>query len=340
MQAKNELQALISDYYRNKRCLVIGGAGFIGSNLVHELVRLSSEVLVADTFHPDYGSNWHNLENVKSKISFSYTDLRDEFGIRQLIQKVDVIFNLAAQVSYTDSMKIPLDDLDVNCRGHLQFLETCRRHNPSASLVFTSSRMVYGNPQRIPVDEDHPTNPLSLYAVHKLTGEKYYYIYNHFYDLNTKWVRIANPYGPRNQMRHSKYGIVNWFIRMAMENKDIKIFGDGKQMRDYIYVEDLVMGLLRVGMIEKDYTDRCFNLGTAKGTSFREMVDTVIRVVAQGRKVEVPWPKDYEKNETGDFVANIDRLQRLFGGHYKFISLENGIRETHEFYLTHQNNYF
>jgi nucleoside-diphosphate-sugar epimerase len=141
-------------------------------------------------------------------------------------------------------------------------------------------------------------------------------------------------------MRHSKYGIVNWFIRMAMENKDIKIFGDGKQMRDYIYVEDLVMGLLRVGMIEKDYTDRCFNLGTAKGTSFREMVDTVIRVVAQGRKVEVPWPKDYEKNETGDFVANIDRLQRLFGGHYKFISLENGIRETHEFYLTHQNNYF
>ena len=340
MQTKNKLQSLIYDYYRNRRCLVIGGAGFIGSNLVHELLRLSAEVSVADTFHPDYGANWHNLEEVKERIFFSYTDLRDEFGMRQLIKNVDVIFNLAAQVSYTDSMKIPLEDLDVNCRGHLQLLELCRRYNPTASIVFTSSRMVYGKSQRIPVDEDHPTNPLSLYAVHKLTGEKYYYIYNHFYDLNTKWVRIANPYGPRNQMRHNKYGIVNWFIRMAMENKDIKVFGDGTQLRDYIYVDDLVMGLLRIGILEKQYTDRCFNLGTAKGTSFREMVDTIIRIVAQGRKIEMPWPTDYEQNETGDYAANIDRLKKLIGNDYKFTCLEDGIRKTHEFYKMHRAHYF
>lgn len=340
MQTKNALHNLVSEYYQNKRCLIIGGAGFIGSNLVHELLRLSAKVTVADTFHPDYAANWHNLNEVKDRIFFSYTDLRDEFGIRQLIQNVDVIFNLAAQVSYTDSMKIPLEDLDVNCRGHLQLLELCRRHNPAASIVFTSSRMVYGNPQRIPVDEDHPTNPLSLYAVHKLTGERYYFLYNHFYDLNTKWVRIANPYGPRNQMRHSRYGIVNWFVRMAMENQVIKVFGDGSQLRDYIYVDDLIMGLLRVGMVEKHYPDHCFNLGTAIGSSFIEMVDTIIRVIAQGKKVEVPWPKDYEKNETGDFVANINRLRKLIGEDYKFTSLEDGIRKTHDFYKIHRVQYF
>jgi UDP-glucose 4-epimerase len=340
MQENDELRTTISEYYKNKHCLVIGGAGFIGSNLVHELVRISAGVSVADTFHPDYGANWHNLEIVKEKILFNYTDLRDEFGIRQLIKDTDVIFNLAAQVSYTDSMKIPLEDLDLNCRGHLQFLELCRRINPAASILFTSSRMVYGNAQRIPVDEEHPTNPLSLYAVHKLTGEKYYYLYNHFYNLNTKWVRIANPYGPRNQMRHSKYGIVNWFVRLAMENKEINVFGDGSQLRDYIYVDDLIMGLLRVGMVEKHYPDHCFNVGTAKGISFSEMVETVIRVVGNGRKVEVPWPKDYEKNETGHFVANIDRLRKLFGASYEFISLEDGIRKTFDFYRINRNYYF
>jgi UDP-glucose 4-epimerase len=340
MQEDDVLRTTISEYYKNKHCLVIGGAGFIGSNLVHELVRMSAGVSVADTFHPDYGANWHNLETVKEKILFNYTDLRDEFGIRQLIKDTDVIFNLAAQVSYTDSMNIPLEDLDLNCRGHLQFLELCRRINPTASILFTSSRMVYGKAQSIPVDEEHPTNPLSLYAVHKLTGEKYYYLYNHFYHLNTKSVRIANPYGPRNQMRHSKYGIVNWFIRLAMENKEIKVFGDGTQLRDYIFVDDLIMALLRVAMLDKQYPDRCFNLGTAKGISFREMVDTVIRVVEQGQKVEVPWPNDYEKNETGDFVANIGRLQKLFGAGYQFISLEDGIRKTVDFYRMYKDHYF
>jgi len=340
MQKAGALRTIICDYYRNKRCLVIGGAGFIGSNLVNELVHLSASVSVADTFHPDYGANWHNLEKVKGKIFFSYTDLRDEFGTRQLIKDTDVIFDLAAQVSYTDSMKIPLEDLDVNCRGHLQLLELCRRFNPAVSILFTSSRMVYGNVQSIPVDEEHPTHPLSLYAVHKLTGEKYFYLYNHFYNLNTRWVRIANPYGPRNQMRHSKYGIVNWFIRLAMENQDIKVFGDGNQLRDYIYVDDLVIGLLRVGMLEKQCPDRCFNLGSSHGTSFSKMVDTIIRVVAQGRKVEVPWPQDYEKNETGNFVANINRLQKLLGGGYEFTSLEDGIRKTHEFYCMYQKDYF
>jgi UDP-glucose 4-epimerase len=330
----------VSSFYQGKNCLVIGGAGFIGSTLVNKLVQASAIVTVADIFHPNYGANWKNLEEVKDRILFSYTDLRDEFGMIKLLEGADIVFNLAAQVSYTDSMKIPLEDLDLNCRGHLQFLELCRRTNPNATIIFTSSRMVYGKALSIPVDEDHPTNPLSLYAVHKLTGEKYYYLYNHFYGLNTRWVRIANPYGPRNQMKHSKYGIVNWFLRLAMEDKELKVFGDGRQVRDYIFVEDLVYCLIRIGMLEKTYPDRCFNLGTSIGTSFSDMVDTITEIVGKGKKVETPWPKEYEKNETGDFVADIKKLRRIIGGDFNFTSFDEGIRKTYDFYLKEQEYYF
>ncbi len=326
--------------YVGKSCLVIGGAGFIGSNLVHQLVRASDRVTVADIFHPAYGGNWKNLEDVQTRIRLSYTDLRDEYGMSRLIEGADVIFNLAAQVSYTDSMNIPLEDLDLNCRGHLLFLELCRRLNSSVSVVFTSSRMVYGKTLFVPVDEGHPTNPLNLYGVHKLTGEKYYYLYNHFYGLNTRWVRIANPYGPRNQMRHSKYGIANWFLRLAMEDKEIKVFGDGGQIRDYIYVDDLVQGLLSVGGLPSDYEERCFNLGTSIGTTFSEMADTIVSTVGAGRKVSVPWPADYEKNETGDFVADIARLRKVLPAGFQFTTLAEGIRKTYEFYSQRRSDYF
>lgn len=329
---------LISKYY-GRSVLVIGGAGFVGSNMVHKLVEAGADVTVADIYHPNYGGNVANLEGLKNRIQFSFTDLRDEFGIIQLVKNKDFIFNLAAQVSYTDSMRIPYVDLDMNCRGHLQFLELSKQFNTEASIVFTSSRMVYGKPQYVPVDEEHPTNPLSLYATHKLIGEKYYYLYKHHYGIDSKIVRIANPYGKRNQMKSSKYGIVNWFIRLASEDKELSVYGDGMQLRDYIYIDDVVYGILAVGLL-RNPAHIVYNLGTGKGTTFSDMVDKVISTVGKGKKRFVAWPNDYEKNETGDFVADPTRLLNVLGDGHRFWSLEAGLSETVKFYSENRQSYF
>jgi len=328
----------IETKYKAKGVLIIGGAGFIGSNLAHKLVQLGADVTIADIFHPSYGGNIFNLNEIMEYIQLSYTDLGDEYGMRRLVEDKSYIFDLAAQVSYTDSMNIPYVDLDINCRGHLQFLEICREINPCASILFTSSRMVYGKPMMIPVSEEHPTNPLSLYATHKLTGEKYFYLYKHHYGIDSKIVRIANPYGPRNQMKNSKYGILNWFIRLAMENKEIKVFGDGSQLRDYIYIDDIVNGILSVASLVNP-TEIIYNLGTGRGTSFSEMVDHVLSVVGKGSKVFIPWPNNYEKNETGDYISDINRLNIIQGYDYKFTGLEEGIAKTLEYYNEHLYSY-
>ena len=321
----------IETKYKGKNVLIVGGAGFIGSNLAHKLVSLGADVTIADIFHPSYGGNMFNLNEIIDCVKLSYTDLGDEYGMRRLVEDKSYIFDLAAQVSYTDSMNIPYVDLDINCRCHLQLLEICREVNPGVSILFTSSRMVYGKPFVIPVSEEHPTNPLSLYATHKLTGEKYFYLYKHHYGINSKIVRIANPYGPRNQMENSKYGILNWFIRLAMEDKEIKIFGEGSQLRDYIYIDDIVNGILSVAALVNP-EQIIYNLGTGKGTSFSKMVDDILFVVGKGRKIYIPWPNNYEKNETGDFISDIDRLTEILGSDYKFIGLEEGIEKTLEFY--------
>jgi UDP-glucose 4-epimerase len=328
-----------NDVFTGKQALIIGGAGFIGSNLSKKLVEYGAHVNIADILHPDYGGNLFNLEPYLNEIKFNYTDLRDEFGMKKLVENMDFIFNLAAQVSYTDSMKIPYIDLDINCRGHLQFLEICKDFNPNASIVFTSSRMVYGKISNIPVSELHPTNPLSLYATHKLAAEKYYYLYNHTYGMDTKIVRIANPYGPRNQMKNSKYGIANWFLRCAMEDKEIKIFGDGSQIRDYIYIDDIVNGLLSVAS-QKRPKENVYNLGSGIGTSFSQMIDTIISVVGKGKKTSIPWPDNYEKMETGDYIADISRLRNVLGQDYMFAALERGMEKTHDFYSEYRLKYF
>jgi len=331
----------LKSIYNKKNVLIIGGAGFIGSNLAIKLKSLGAKISIADIFHPMYGGNKYNLSSIINDIEFSFTDLRDEYGLQNLINDKDYIFNLAAQVSYTDSMLMPYFDLDINCNGHLKFLEICKEKKSEASILFTSSRMVYGKPMTVPVSENHPTNPLSLYATHKLTAEKYYTLYNHFYGLDTKIVRIANPYGPRNQMKNSKYGIVNWFIRLAMENKDINVFGDGSQMRDYIYIDDIVNGILVVASINKsNSSDIIYNLGSGKGCSFNNMVDEILNNVGSGSKRFVPWPENYEKNETGDFIADIGKITNLLGKDYTFTDLKDGINSTYLYYRDNSKFYF
>ncbi|MBU4448979.1 MAG: NAD-dependent epimerase/dehydratase family protein, partial [Proteobacteria bacterium] len=208
--------------------LITGGAGMIGSTIAHLSVAQGAQVTILDAMLPLYGGNRFNLRGILDDIQFVEGDIRDLNLMRRVVPGYDYIFNLAGQVSYVDSNTEPLLDLDINCKGHIQALEACRLENPQARLLFASSRFVYGRIEYNPVDENHPFNCLSIYGIHKLAGEKYYRFYHEAYGLNTVSVRIANPYGPRQQMKHSKYGILNWFVRLALEEKPLTVFGDGQ----------------------------------------------------------------------------------------------------------------
>ena len=251
--------ALNKSIFKGKKVLITGGAGFIGSSLCLELVKRNAEVTVLDALLPLYGGNLFNLKPVIDKIKFVEGDIRDKELVNDLVRNQDFIFDLAAQVSYIDSKELPFLDLDINCLGRLTVLEAVKAIAPAARVIFPSSRMVYGKIHATPVREDHPTEPLSIYGIHKLTGEKYYRYYHDTFSLDTLVVRLPNPYGTRQQMKHSKYSIVGWFLRQALDGGTINIFGEGLQEMDYLYIDDVVEGLLQV--TEKGLSGEIYNLG-------------------------------------------------------------------------------
>lgn len=328
----------VKDFYRGKRVLITGGLGFLGSNLAQALVPLGARVTILDAQLSQYGANPFNLQGIEDSVRLVLGDIRDPKVLNLVVPGMDLVFNFAAQVSYLDSGKEPFLDLDINCLGHLQVLEAVCRHAPEAKICFSSSRLVYGKILTTPVDESHATHPLSVYGVHKLAAEKYYRIYYDTRAVRSTIVRICNPYGPRQQMKHAKYSIVGWFIRQALEGRELTVYGPGEQERDYLYVDDIVDAFLRLAATDR--TDgEVYNIGTDERVRFIDMVDSVLRVVGRGRKVHVPWPGDYEKNETGSYRADTRKIVSAVRWRAK-VPLEEGIRRTVDYYRAHQQRYW
>lgn len=320
----------LASEYRDKRVFITGGLGFLGSSLAHRLVSYGARVAMIDSLNPLYGGNRYNLAGLEGRVEMVAGDARDIASIRPFLSEADCIFHLAAQVSYIDSINMPLEDLHVNAGLTLQLLEECRQRRVKPRFVFASSRMVLGRPATPCPDEDEPAKPLSLYGVHKLASERYLAIYHQNFGIPTLTLRITNPYGPRQQIHHDKYCMVGWFVRQAMEDSTIRVFGDGTQRRDYIYIDDLAEGFLRCAMA-RGADGEVVNIGSGIGTQFCDMVKTVVDVVGCGRMEFVPWPQNYERVETGDFVADLTKLERLTGWRSR-VDLRTGIERTVEYY--------
>ncbi len=310
----------------------------IGSHIARLAVAAGAQVTIVDALLPLYGGNLFNLHDIATQIDLCRGDIRDRELMDMLVQGQDIIFNLAGQVSYVDSNHDPLIDLDINCRGHLTVLEACRQHNRRAKLVFASSRFVYGAINYNPVDENHPFNCLSIYGIHKLAGEKYYRFYYDAHGLDTVSLRIANPYGPRQQMKHSKYGIVNWFIRLALEGKPLTIFGRGDQQRDYIFVEDLAEAFLCAAQTPAT-AGGVYNVGSGVGTPFREMAAMVAAAVPGTEVIQVEWPADRYFVETGDYISDLGKITAATSWRPR-TPLQEGINRTVAFYRQHWQQYW
>lgn len=297
----------ILNKYKNKKILITGGAGFIGSSLAKELVSYGAKVTIVDAMLPLYGGNLFNLEEIKNDIEFIKGDIRNERLMETLVKEKNIIYSFAAQVSHLDSKDQPLLDLDINGRGHLIILEAVKKYAPQARILFPSSRMVYGKIIHTPTDEKHPTKPLSIYGIHKLLAEMYYRYYFETFNIDTISVRIPTPYGTHQHMKHNKYSVVGWFLRQSFNGETIKIYGDGKQFRDYIYIDDVVNAFLLLGLNGK--SGEIYNLGTSEKTRLIDMVDAILTETKKGHKEYVPYPNNYVIGGFGDYVANYEKIK-------------------------------
>ena len=324
-------------FYRGRRVLVTGGVGFIGSNLARQLVDLGADVVLVDSMIPDYGGNLFNIAGLEDRVRVNFGDVRNESIMDVLVRDREIIFNLAGQVSHIDSMRDPYTDLDINCRAQLSMLEACRKFNPSVKVVFAGTRQVYGKPDRLPVDENHLVRPIDVNGVNKAAGEYYHLLYNNAFGVRACSLRLTNVYGPRQLIRHNRQGFIGWFIRLAIEDKEIQIFGDGSQMRDFVFVDDAADAFLRAGACEA-CDGEVFNVGGLEPIAHRDLVDVLLEVAGTGRMAYVPWPPEKKAIDIGSFYADSSKMTRVTGW-TAGVALREGFRRTIEFYRANLSRY-
>lgn len=324
--------------FKDKQVLVTGGLGFIGSNLCAELVRQGAHVTIVDNMLPRHGGNLFNIKDIEEKVRVNFSDIRNELSMNHLVKGKDYIFHLAGQVNHVDSMKNPIHDLDINCKGTLVLLEALKLNNRDAKVIFAGTRGEYGATVKLPVDEEHPTNPKGIYAVTNLTAEKMILVYDDIYNIKGACLRITNTFGPRHQMAHDEFGVFNWFIRKALDDAEIPVFGDGHILRDFLYVDDLIECLLMVATCDAAY-GQVFNVGTGVGISFRDLAATIVKIVGSGRVGFTEFTIERKDVEPGDYYADISKISSIVGWGPKVL-LEQGIKLTADYYRKYRKEYW
>jgi UDP-glucose 4-epimerase len=329
--------ASLQAFYRGRRVMITGGLGFIGSNIARRLVDLGSDVLLMDSLIPGSGANFFNIDGIADKLRVNIADVRQESTMNHLVRDREVIFNLAGQVSHIDSMKDPYTDLEINCRSQLSILEACRRFSPSVKVVFAGTRQVYGKPDSLPVTEDHLVRPVDVNGINKAAGENYHLLYNNVFNLRACSLRLTNIYGPRQLIKHNRQGFIGWFIRLALEGREIEIFGDGSQIRDFVYVDDAVDAFLRAGA-----SDVCnghvFNVGGSEPIAHKDLAALLIDVAGAGSVRHVPWPAEKQAIDIGSFYADSSRFRGAVGWE-PGVPLRAGFAKTLEYYRAHASAY-
>lgn len=325
-------------HFEGMNVMVTGGLGFIGSNLVHKLVEFGANVLIVDSLIPDYGGNLFNIHGIKDKVRVNISDVRDENSMRYLVQNHDYIFNLAGQVSHIDSMKDPFIDLEINCRSQISILEACRKNNADVKIIFASTRQVYGKPDYLPVNEKHLLHPTDVNGINKMAGEWYHILYNNVYGIKSVSLRLTNTYGPRLLMKHNRQGFIGWFVRQAIDNEEIKIFGDGKQIRDFNFVNDVVDALLLAGA-KDEANGKIYNLGSNERLSLLEFVKILTDICGTGSYTIVLFPEEKKKIDIGDYYGDFSKINDKLGWK-PHTSIREGLSKMVEYYRKYKNYYW
>jgi len=326
------------NFYKANKILITGGLGFIGSNLARALVAQDAEVTLLDSLIPQYGGNIFNIDDIRDKVTVNVCDVRDPYAMAHLLQGKDYLFNLAGQTSHMDSMSDPHTDLDINATAQLSILEACRKANPGIKIVFASTRQLYGKPDYLPVDEKHPIRPVDVNGINKLAGEWYHLLYNNVYGIRACALRLTNTYGPGMRVKDARQTFLGIWVRLLIEGKPIKVFGDGLQLRDFNYVDDCVSAILLAGESEAA-NGRVFNLGSTEVISLKALAEMMVNLGYGGSFELIPFPPDRKAIDIGDYYSDFSLISKELGWQPQ-VGLREGLLKTMAYYQTSYVNYW
>lgn len=324
--------------FSGAKVLITGGLGFIGSNLARRLVGYGAQVTLIDSLIPEYGGNPFNVHDIRDRVAVSITDVRDPHAMTHLVKQQHFLFNLAGQTSHLDSMSDPMTDLQINAAAQLSILETCRQHNPEVKLVFASTRQLYGRPQYLPVDEEHPTRPVDVNGINKLAGEQYHLLYNDVYGIRACALRLTNTYGPGMRVKDARQTFLGVWVRNAIERKPVVVYGDGRQLRDFNYVDDAVDALLAAATDTRS-EGKVFNLGSSEVVDLKTLAEKLVAIFGEGTVQMVPFPPERKAIDIGDYYSDFSKIRSELGWSPK-VSLQEGLQRTLGYYSQHASRYW
>jgi UDP-glucose 4-epimerase len=324
--------------YNLKKVLITGGLGFIGSNLARALVLQGADVTIVDSLIPQYGGNVFNIDDIRNKVTVNVCDVRDPFAMAYLLKDKDYLFNLAGQTSHMDSMSDPQTDLDINANAQLSILEACRKVNPSIKIVFASTRQLYGKPDYLPVDEMHPIRPVDVNGINKLAGEWYHLLYNNVYGIRACALRLTNTYGPGMRVKDARQTFLGIWVRLLIEGKPIKVFGDGLQLRDFNYVDDCVDALLLAGSSDAA-NGKVFNLGSNEVIGLKALAEMMVSLGYGGAFELIDFPPERKVIDIGDYYSDFSLITNELGWKPN-VNLKEGLIRSIDYYQKNQQHYW
>ena len=322
--------------FANRRVLITGGLGFIGSNLARRLVEQGAVVTLVDSLIPEYGGNLFNLSGLEGRVQVNISDVRDEHSMKHLVRGQDFLFNLAGQTSHMDSMQDPFTDLEINARAQLSILEVCRQFNADMKIVFASTRQIYGKPDYLPVDEKHLLKPVDINGVNKMAGEWFHILYHNVHGIRTCALRLTNTYGPRMRIKDIRQTFLGIWIRRLVEGQPFEVWGGG-QLRDFTYVDDAVEALLRAAT-DESANGKVYNLGGLEVVSLLDLAERMVNANGGGRFDVHDFPAGRERIDIGDYYADWSLIRKELGWEPS-IRLEEGLRRTIHYYRQHHREY-
>jgi UDP-glucose 4-epimerase len=305
--------------YKDLPVAVVGASGFIGAACAEALSYVGARVTI--------------VSRSAGAVPLAVRQLQGDAGqpdiARAAVAGQAIVFDFIGTVAAVESNRDPLRSLSDDCLPHLRLFLACAEAGNPPLVVFPSSRLVYGRPDRLPVSESQPLRPQSMYAAHKVTVEHYLGVLGRSAALPHLVFRIANPYGPYQRSSTRGHGILNHFVRTAVQGRPLSVYGDGGQLRDYVFIPDLVSMLL-LAASDPLCRNETYNVGGAGPVSMRDAAATVARL-AGSEVVHVPWPDEALQIETGDYMSDMAKLRAALGD-LALTPFEDGIRETIAFY--------
>ena len=326
------------NFFAGKHVLITGGLGFIGSTLGRRLADLDAHVILVDSLIPEYGGNLFNVAGYEDRLRVNIADVRDEFSMDYLVRGQDMLFNLAGQNSHLDSMTDPYTDLEINVRSQVSILEACRKHNPSIAIVYASTRQIYGKPDYLPVDEKHPLRPTDVNGINKMAGEWYHTLYHNVYGLRVTSLRLTNTYGPRMRVKDARQTFLGVWLRRVIAGEPIDVWGDGEQLRDFNFVDDVVEAMLMCAA-DPRADGKTYNLGSPESISLAELARLLIELNAGGDYRIIPFPADRKRIDIGDYVADYTLIRNELGWQPR-VDLREGLTRSLDYFRRHQAHYW